>query len=162
MLKIIIFLYLLCIGRTGYRWTDPRRWIKSSNVVFSLWGEPLWEIRIHLLERHAEDRSIFLALLRRSSPSRRTDYISPPTSGGAGFIGAGFIGGECCFRCWSPASWSLPGGAAPPHTKNKQKRRKWFSAFLLIRLSGFAGHGDRHLLKRQYAFWCRRSVAGQW
>ena len=114
MLKIIIFLYLLCIGRTGYRWTDPRRWIKSSNVVFSLWGEPLWEIRIHLLERHAEDRSIFLALLRRSSPSRRTDYISPPTSGGAGFIG-----GECCFRCCSPASRSLAGGTGPPRHRQK-------------------------------------------
>ena len=156
MLKIIIFLYLLCIGRTGYRWTDPRRWIKSSNVVFSLWGEPLWEIRIHLLERHAEDRSIFLALLRRSSPSRRTDYISPPTSGGAGFIG-----GKCCFRRCSPASRSLPGGAAPPHTKNKQKRRKWFSAFLLIRLLESEGHGDQHLLKRLYAFWYRRSVVGR-
>ena len=158
MLKIIIFLYLLCIGRTGYRWTDPRRWIKSSNVVFSLWGEPLWEIRIHLLERHAEDRSIFLALLRRSSPRRRSDPVFPAHLWRSGL-----------HRRWLLFSVLSSGqpvahrryGTPTPQTKNKQKRRKWLSAFLLIRLSGFAGRGDRHLLKRQYAFWYRQSVVGR-
>ena len=140
MLKIIIFLYLLCIGRTGYRWTDPRRWIKSSNVVFSLWGEPLWEIRIHLLERHAEDRSIFLALLRRSSPSRRTDYISPLISGGAGFIGD-----DCCFRYCPPASRSLAGGTGPPRhrqkiSKNAENDSRRFCLFVYLDLQAAGTH----------------------
>ena len=49
--------------------------------------------------------------------------FSPPTSGGTGFIGAGFIGDDCCFRYCPPASRSLAGGTGPPRRTQKISKK---------------------------------------
>ena len=156
MLKIIIFLYLLCIGRTAYRWTDPRRWIKSSNIVFSLWGSLFGKFGFICLNGTQKTDLFFLLFSGEAAlAGGQTTFPRPPPVERASSEVNVVFGVDL-----------LPAGRSPevrlPRTQKISKNaEKWLSAFLLIRLSGFAGRGDRHLLKRQYAFWYRQSVVGR-